>query len=157
MTPVANYSVLAVALCLAAASGQSPVQVSAAQEADSYKPSLGDLMATVQLRHSKLWYAASLGNWTLAHYELEQLISNLRQVRELYPDVPASDLIETDRLTVALESAIGAKDKAEFEASFDRLTDECNACHRKADRGFITMRRPALPSPYSNQLFAPAQ
>jgi hypothetical protein len=43
----------------------------APQGSASYVPSLGDLMAAIQLRHSKLWYVANLKNWPLADYELE--------------------------------------------------------------------------------------
>jgi hypothetical protein len=38
--------------------------------------SLGDIMGETQLRHIKLWYAGSSGNWDLVQYEVR---SNYRK------------------------------------------------------------------------------
>jgi hypothetical protein len=57
---------------------ESPQQTSA-----SYVPSLGDMMAAIQLRHAKIWYAAKLKNWDLADYELRQLEANLKQALQV--------------------------------------------------------------------------
>jgi hypothetical protein len=116
--------------------------------------SLGDLMAVIQLRHAKLWYAASLENWSLAEYELAQLEANLRQAGRLYPDMPASEAIAGNRLTTPIGEAIKTADRAKFTRAFDQLTSACNACHQAAGRSFIVMRRPSRFSPFSNQLYS---
>src|SRR5262245_12277167 len=103
----------------------------------SYMPSLGDLMAAIQLRHSKLWYAAKLGNWPLANYELAQLDANLKQAARYYPNMPASDVTATDKLTLLVGESLREMSDAKFEQAFTQLTTECNSCHEAADRAFI--------------------
>ena len=127
------------------------------RDTNSYAPSLGDMMVDIQLRHSKLWYASQAKNWRLADYELRQLSSSFDRVTKFYPDVPASALTETNKLANLIGKSVAAKDDAAFDISFDRMTAECNSCHRASDRTFIVIRKPTFPSPYSNQVFAPAQ
>jgi hypothetical protein len=118
--------------------------------AEGYVPGLGDMMAGVQLRHAKTWYAAKVGNWPLAAYELGQLDGNLLKARQLYPDLPPADAEPpTDRVAKAIE----AKDEAGFTAAFELMTAACNRCHKAAGRGFIVIRAPTRFSPYSNQVF----
>ncbi|WP_274630451.1 hypothetical protein [Arvimicrobium flavum] len=124
---------------------------------DTYKPRLSDMMAAIQVRHSKLWYAGSLLNWPLAEYELEQLDASLEEVARLYPDMPGEGLAETRRLMTVVGETVKAASVEQFEAAFTELTDRCNSCHVAADRPFINIRKPTYPSPYSNQLFAPEQ
>jgi len=85
------------------------------QSSASYVPSLGDLMAAIQLRHSKLWYAAKLRNWPLADYELEQLYINLKEATRFYSNIPAtSDMSVLDRSAGHVGEAIKTKDSKKF-------------------------------------------
>ena len=98
---VANVSILA--------EDKSP------QSSESYVPSLGDLMAAIQLRHSKLWYTAKLRNWPLADYELEQLYINLKEATRFYSNIPAtSDMSVLDRSAGHVGEAIKTKDSKKF-------------------------------------------
>lgn len=126
-----------------------------AQDTATYKPSLGDLMATIQLRHAKLWYAGRLKNWPLAEYQLEQLDAAFAQAGILYPEMAAAGMDETSKLAKQLGEAVKAKDEAQFEKAFSGITAQCNACHEATGRPFINVRTPKFPSPYSNQLFDP--
>jgi hypothetical protein len=127
------------------------------QSSESYVPSLGDLMGAIQLRHSKLWYAAKLRNWPLADYELEQLYINLKEATRFYSNIPAtSDMSVLDRSAGHVGEAIKTKDGKKFLQSFAEMTTACNRCHEAAGRAFILVRNPAFPSPYSNQVFSPA-
>ena len=110
-------------------------------------------MVVIQIRHSKLFYAVKRGNWPLADFELEQLNSALKEAARFYPR-PASDLTGTDKIKDVGES-IRAKDVAQFEQSFALLMAEGNRCHESSDRAFIFIRRPVLPSTFSNQMFGP--
>jgi hypothetical protein len=125
------------------------------QGAVNYVPSLGDMMAAIQLRHAKVFYAVKLKNWPLGDYELGQLNAILKEAARLYPNMPASDMTSTDKLTALVGESIKAKDQAKFDRSFAQMTVECNSCHEAAGRAFIYIRRPSFPSPYSNQVFAP--
>ena len=124
-----------------------------AQISNGYLPSLGDLMSAVQLRHSKLFYAARLKNWALADYELSQLNLGLKASRA-YSDMPF-DLTAMDKVMLLLDESIKAKNEVRFELHFGHMTSECNHCHQVASRAFIYVRRPAFPSPFSNQVFGP--
>jgi hypothetical protein len=126
-----------------------------AQSATNYVPSLGDMMAAIQLRHAKLFYAVKLKNWPLGDYELGQLNASLKEITRFYPNMPASDMTSTERLGVAIGDSIKAKSELKFDQAFTQMTMECNRCHEAAGRPFIYIRRPPLPSPYSNQMFAP--
>jgi hypothetical protein len=91
-------------------SAEKPSQQSSA----SYVPSLGDMMAAIQLRHAKIWYAAKLKNWDLADYELRQLEANLNQALPLYPSKPASDADASYKAVVLISEFLKAKDDAKF-------------------------------------------
>src|SRR6516165_3813191 len=92
------------------------------QSSASYVPSLGDLMAAIQLRHSKLWYAAKLRNWPLADYELEQLYINLKEASRFYSNIPAtSDMSVLDR-----SAGHVSEDGKKFLQSFAEMTSACN-------------------------------
>ena len=138
------------------ASGVSVVaQDKSSQSTASYVPSLGDVMSAIQLRHSKLWYAAKQKNWPLADYELVQLDESLKKATRSYANMPSSDMITTDKLVILVGEAIRTKNDSKFDQAFAQMTAECNSCHKAAGRDFIYVRRPPFASPYSNQMFAP--
>ena len=123
-----------------------------AQAQEAYEPGLGEIMALQQMRHIKLWFAGSAGNWPLADYEIGEL-------KEGFDDVDkrlGGDTIEKAVGTpiAALEKAIEGKDRAAFTSGYDKLTAGCNSCHHTLDHAFIVIQRPAS-LPYSNQSFAP--
>ena len=125
------------------------------QSAVSYVPSLGDMMAAIQLRHAKLWYAGSVKNWPLADYELEQINANLKEATRFYTKTPALDVTGTDKPAALIGEAISAKDGVKFDMAFRQMTAACNNCHEAAGRAFIFVRVPTRFSPFSNQLFTP--
>jgi hypothetical protein len=120
-----------------------------------YMPSLGDIMATIQLRHAKLWYAGRAKNWPLADYELRELKARLEQATSLYPSAPGWDMTSIEQRMVLLREAIKVQDGAKFDQVFRQITIACNSCHETTGRAFIVIRAPVFPSPYSNQVYAP--
>jgi cytochrome c553 len=124
------------------------------QRATSYVPRLSDLMVVIQIRHAKLFYAVRRGNWPLADYELEQLISTLSEAGRYYPKT-TPPMTVADSIRTSLGEAIKAKDEAKFDRAFDEMNAGCNRCHEAADRPFIVIRRPSYPSAFSNQLYSP--
>ena len=159
MRPLTVHSWALLALLLVS-EGPVLAQENSPSSKGSYIPSLGDMMVAIQLKHSKLWYAAKFNNWPLADYELGQLSANLKEAARFYPNMPASDITATDKLAVQIGESIKAKNHAQFDQSFAQMTTECNRCHEAASRPFIYIRRPGsggltYPSPYSNQIFSP--
>lgn len=130
-----------------------------AQEQDTGRPTLGDLMLLTQLRHFKLWYAQKVGNWPLASYELQQFKTTIDRIVKLYPttsSIAQANLIheKTDPAMEALRQAVSEKDGSRFEAAFQQVTNACNQCHQAAGVGFITVQVPTH-SPFGNQNFGP--
>jgi hypothetical protein len=115
----------------------------------AYVPGLGEFMGRIQVDHAKLWLAGEARNWELAEYQL---------MIPRYQIVPVGDMIDAiiTGTIIDLEKAIAAHDFGKFSAGFDKLTEACNSCHQAANRGFITIKRPAQ-SNFSNQDFTPAK
>jgi hypothetical protein len=158
-------AVVALATVLAAAATQAgstqhhsaAPRAKAAQGAAS--PGLGEIMSLQQMRHAKLWFAGSAGNWPLADYELDELKEGFDDVRKLFPThdgirlLPLLEVVEKAAVP-DLARTIATHDGTKFADAFDALTTACNGCHRSARHGFIVIQRPTS-LPYSNQSFAP--
>jgi hypothetical protein len=127
----------------------------------TYIPGLGEFMGRIQVDHAKLWLAGEARNWQLAEYQLTELKEVFSDVQDLVPryqNLPVGDMIDAIITGTIndLEKAIGARDFGKFSVGFDKLTEACNSCHQAANRGFITIKRPAQ-SNFSNQDFTPAK
>jgi len=163
MRSFAAPSLVALATVLAVAASQgapmhdhrAPTRAGAAARG----PGLGEIMSLQQMRHSKLWFAGSAGNWPLASYELDELKEGFDDVRKLFPThdgvrlTPLLDVVEKTAMP-DLVKAVAAQDAARFADAFDALTAACNGCHQAAKHGFIMIQRPTS-LPYTNQSFAP--
>ena len=135
---------IAIAGCLLA------VSVSSAEEAND--ANIGDIMASQQERHLKLWFAGRAGNWPLADYEIGKLKDGFDDIDKLMGGETVGKAVGAP--IAALEKAIESKDKDSFTRAFDQLTAGCNSCHHTLDHAFIVIQRPTV-LPYSNQSFAP--
>jgi hypothetical protein len=131
----------------------SPLVV-AAQTSQKPLPRLADIMAAVQVRHSKLWAAGQQKNWELAGYELELVKASLNEAIALYTDIPVDNITMIDPPIRSMEKAIDARNGAAFGKAFGELTSGCNACHQSTGRGYIVMTVPKTSS-FGNQSFAP--
>lgn len=132
-------------------SSQKPIE-------EMYAPGLGDIMATTQMRHAKLWFAGKGKNWTLAKYELEEIKEGFEDVAKFHPVFKGNALSEMlDKLMakpiVEVGKAIESKDDLKFRRAFESLTSACNACHQTTRHGFIVIKMPTIP-PVSNQEFS---
>jgi hypothetical protein len=135
---------IAIAGCLLA------VSVSSAEEAND--ANIGDIMASQQERHLKLWFAGRAGNWPLADYEIGKLKDGFDDIDKLMGGDTVGKAVGAP--ISALEKAIESKDKDSFTRAFDQLTAGCNSCHHTLDHAFIVIQRPTV-VPYGNQSFAP--
>src|ERR1700686_2066730 len=89
-----NYRVAIAALliCISSIQPASTQSPKGASGANDYVPRLGDIMATVQSRHIKLWFAGKFLNWELAAFEVAQLKAGLVHAAMLYPGIPVTDV-----------------------------------------------------------------
>jgi hypothetical protein len=134
-----------------------------APKAEGFKPGLGEIMASQQSRHAKLWFAGENGNWPLAGYELDEIAEGFGDAVAFHPvhekvPRPLTELVPQfmDGPLAGLRKAVDAHDKAAFEKAFDTMTTGCNGCHQAAEHGFNVVRRPAFPA-FPNQDFAPGK
>ena len=134
---------------------QPTVQAANGEAIEHYKPGMGDLMSTLQLRHAKLWYAAQAQNWDLVEFELHEIDESFERVVRWHPEedgisVPSSLETHLKPARETLAKSASSRNLATFETAFDRLTQGCNGCHRSMAHGFIVIQRPSAP-PVSNQ------
>ena len=120
---------------------------------NAYKPGLGELMGSIQMHHSKLWFAGKAKNRKLAEFELHELkeiiadVSTFQSERKESEQIgmisPALDIIET---------AIKENNSPLFERSYRQLTNSCNNCHRINHYEYIIIKVPEVPV-FGNQEF----
>jgi len=115
---------------------------------------LSDLMASIQTRHLKLWYAGSLKNWPLAAFEAGQIKDGFIDAGWLYRNIPVEGIMLASKPIDALLDDIKNKNSVAFTKDFTALSTGCNACHQAAGVGFVVIKAPTA-SPFSNQEFAP--
>ena len=145
---------------LALALGSTSLAATADTAPPAYAPGLGDFMtAYVQPHHIKLWYAGKAGNWTLAAYEATELRETFGDISTYQADwqnVPVAELVQAliEPALNEVQSAIQAKNAAEFEATYRAMTAACNTCHTTAQKKYIEVEVPTL-NPFTDQNFAP--
>jgi len=152
-------ALLCPAVAVAAASAQTHAQDQPARSNSAYLPKVSDIMGQTQLRHFKLWFAGSLGNWALANYELEQVRDSFDTAATLYPTLDGAPFAqrlkdESGPPLADVGKAVEARNTEDFVKAFERLTTACNGCHKVAHVGFIRIRVPTS-SPFTNQSFPP--
>ena len=121
----------------------------------TYKPGLGEFMASVQLHHAKRWFAGKNENWTLADFEITE-------IREALDDIPVycADRPELKQLAIiqpaidSISNAVAAKSTPpRFTTGFTQLTASSNSCHQATQHAFNVIKIPTTP-PFSNQDFS---
>jgi len=122
---------------------------------------MGELMASTQMRHAKLFFAGQAQNWQLADYEMDELQEGFDDSVRLHPLHKGANVAEllpslTTPAMASLHGAIEARDPAAFAQAFDALTTACNDCHEASNFGFNVVQRPET-NPYTNQQFTPSR
>jgi hypothetical protein len=118
-----------------------------------YSPGLGEFMVSIQLHHSKLWFAGKNGNWELANFELGEIQESLEDINHFNKDRPEiKDLPMIDTPLDSLKSAVTQKNPEAFNRSYILLTNTCNNCHQVTKHGFNKIKIPDTP-PVTDQVF----
>jgi hypothetical protein len=113
---------------------------------------LANIMAAVQMRHIKLWFAGKAGNWDLLTYEAAKLEDDLIAAAGFYSNLPIDNVVLVDRPLQRLIDAAKKKDSSQYTKAFDELTAACNSYHVAGQVGFIRIQRPNS-SPFSDQTY----
>ena len=114
--------------------------------------SLGDIMGETQLRHIKLWYAGTSGDWDLISYEVDRIAESLRRAATLYTNIPVEYVKSADDPLIGMRGAVATRNNKEFVGNYAELTAACNACHLAGHVGFIRIQTPTS-SPFSDEVF----
>lgn len=117
------------------------------------QPELGQQMLELQIRHDRLWWAGAAANWNLAYYMVSELGEALRGIEQTNGDAAELQPEKLSEIMPAImnpairgvQEALAKKDRAEFEAAFDKLSASCNACHATAGVDFLHIQRPRTP------------
>ncbi len=105
-------------------------------------PSTATVMLEYNQRFAALWYAAQAQNWDFAAYEVSELVA-VQAVAENTRPKRAEALQTFKKSTLEpLKAVVEKKDKASFEATYDKTIIACNACHVASDKKFIKIQRP---------------
>jgi hypothetical protein len=150
---------LAVGICIAMPTEAATPTQSATPAAEAYTPGLGDFMtAYVQPHHIKLWLAGSTGNWKLAAYEADELgetFDDVATYQATWKGVAVAQLLKgmIEPALKKVNSAIAARNVADFKSAYGTLTAACNSCHMAAQHDFLEIKVPTA-DPFPDQNFA---
>ena len=121
---------------------------------NAYTPGFGELMSSIQLHHSKLWFAGKNQNWALAAYEQSLIHSAFKKIEKYHSDNPDAKALGMITLPMdSIQNAVVQKDLPSFKRSFLFLTTTCNNCHQVTKHGFNKIIVPAT-NPVTNQDFS---
>lgn len=105
-------------------------------------PSTATVMVEYTHRFASVWYAAQAQNWDLAAFEAKEM-GGVQAVAENTRPKRAEALQAFKKGTLEpLQAVIAKKDKAAFEAAYDKTIAACNACHAASEKKFIKIQRP---------------
>jgi hypothetical protein len=111
---------------------------------------LANILATIQLRHIKLWSAGRAKNWDLVNYETKKLQDDFIVAAGFYRNLPIDNVLLVNKPLERLMEAAKNKDYSSYTKAFEELTAGCNACHVAGQVGFIRIQVPKS-SPFSDQ------
>lgn len=135
--------------------GQMQTQIDSLQKkaSDIYKPGFGEFMIYVQIHHAKLWYAGENQNWDLANFEIGEIKEAMMNIEKYEKDRSESRIINMIYPSIdSIVYAIGQRNEAQFEKSYEVLTSNCNSCHALVNYGFNKIKKPEAP-PFTNQIY----
>ena len=149
LVTIAITAAAILAICLAASRGvDAGPEATPSSHATDYLPSISDIMiATIQPRHERLWWAEQDRNWEFAAYELGNLKGAFNRLGHAHPTqdgISLPDMITsvTEEPFKALSTAIQSKDDVAFAKTYADLTSACNSCHQALNHGVVEIRVP---------------
>ena len=124
-----------------------------------YVMTMGDMMNTlIQPRHTKLGLAGHAESWVLAAYaatEIRQAFAGIVKAQPKFSGMPVGELVDVaiNPPLKAVDAAIKQQDSKQFAATYDQLTQGCNACHMELNHPYVVIKTPDASS-FPNQDFS---
>ena len=100
-------------------------------------PSTANIMIEVGERYQDLYWAARLGKWAFAEYQLEEIESLVELLQITRPSRAATAEIFLEEGLEGFEAAFEEQDWDAFQRAFKGLNEQCMTCHVANDHGFI--------------------
>jgi hypothetical protein len=96
-------------------------------------------MIEVGERYQDLYWAARLGKWAFAEYQLEEIESLVELLQTTRPGRAATAQVFLDQGLSGFEAAFEKQDADAFDRAFANLHSQCMACHVANDHAFIEL------------------
>ena len=111
------------------------------------QPGLARIMPEIGQRYWKLYYAAKVNNWTLAHFQLKEIreLMELGMVTRPKYEEHLETFVKDD--LGAIEAGIKAKDFSRVEEAFHQGVRNANDYHDLNNKAFIVWKLPDYPPP----------
>jgi hypothetical protein len=113
---------------------------------------LANIMATIHLRHIKLWFVGKAKNWDLLNYEAKKLEDDFVAAALFYRNLPIDNVLLVEKPLQRLMEAAKRKDYSLYAKAFGELTAGCNSCHVAGQVAYIQIQVPKS-SPFSDQSY----
>lgn len=136
---------------LLAVSGSAAVAADADTQAqlDALKaaiPKFAIPMREVGDRFQNMYFAAKGGNWGLAAYMSKYMNGAMNPAKLTKPEEYEIWKKFYQARFSDVEGAIQSKNLPAFETAYTKVIDDCNACHKKMDYGFIKVVKMKTPA-----------
>jgi hypothetical protein len=102
-------------------------------------PSTANIMIEMGERYRDLYWAAKLGKWEFAEYQLEEIESLVELLQITRPGRAATAQRFLDQGLEGFEPVFKEQDWNAFQRAFKHLHDQCMACHVANDHAFIVV------------------
>ena len=111
------------------------------------QPGLARIMPEIGQRYWKLYYAAKLGNWTVANFQLGEIreLMELGTITRPKYEEDLETFIKDD--LGALEAAIKTQDWEKTQELFHQGVRDANDYHKSNNKGFLVWKLPDYPPP----------
>jgi hypothetical protein len=117
------------------------------EELNRFTPGMGALMPEIGTRMWKLYYAAKAGGWTMAEFQLAEIIGLMRTGAQTRPQY-ADDLNGfVSEFLQKLRDAVRAKEFGPFETAYHEVVSMANEFHEGVGRDYIVWKLPDSPPP----------
>lgn len=111
-------------------------------------PSTANIMIEIGKRYQDLYWAAKLGKWEFAQYQVEEIEGLLEVLQITRPGRAASTRVFLEKGLTGFEAAFKSKDWNAFSRAFQNMHAQCMSCHIVNDHAFIVL--PVVPATSSS-------
>lgn len=113
---------------------------------------LAAAMEELGRRYASVWYGAQAQNTAFVDYqihEIEEVIDDMRSARPVEHGVDIVEFFDANIFPALERLEETLENNQDFEAAYDAVIQQCNACHIATEHGFIKVKRPDF-NPYPN-------